>query len=290
MTNIGLPAKKNVAIVDEFKTKTIDLDGDNVPDISHGHLVETYLKASNPNVKVDRFQVDYNDPKKQNFNNKDVLNAFEKVYQKIENGEKYDAVNLSMGSNYDISNLQKTVNKGINNKNINQFKPQIKDYVSKNLPEVNKNISSLEKITSKGVPVYVSAGNDKASHYNLLGLANGTKAVGSSDHKGNVSGFSANNNDISNFEKGEYFLRTTKDSNGNINGMDVNNDGKPDIPVSILSDSKAKKGPLFGSGPIKDVSTVNGTSFSAPVAIARFIEALSRVSSLSNGEQVFGPR
>lgn len=286
VTNTIQAAKKNVAIIDEFQTKTIDLDADGTPDISHGDLVEAYLKATNPNVKTEKFPITYQDPGKGTINKDDVFKAFDNISTKIQKGEKFDAVNFSVGSGLNINDLSKKINNKMTKDNISTFKPQIKDYVSKNLPNVNKDIAKIEKVTDKGVPVYIAAGNDKESHYNLYGLAKGTKSIGATDYTGKVANFSANNQDVSKYEKGTYVPRITSNNKGKITGVDINNDGKKDLPAKILSSANKPKNPSFGSGGLKDISTINGTSFSTPVALAKDLSSSSETTSskLSSSE------
>ncbi len=248
---------KNVALVDEFSRKTIQLDVDRKPDITHGEAVEAFIKSGLPDVAIDRFDT--------NVNEVTVRDALKTI---LSHRGKYDAVNISKASYITYKELSKLVGCKITPKNLYEKKELIKDkFFKSNYPEVGylKEINTyLEELIKSGTRVYIASGNQSKGALNLYTLANGAEIVGALKNNGKRAGFSTINSLVNRHEKGVFKVKKIKDENGQ-KGFDFTQDGKIDI---YDKDTTSRfKFPLFW---------ITGTSFAAPQAL---IKDLSKINS-----------
>lgn len=137
-----------------------------------------------------------------------------------------DAVNLSAYIPTNISSLREITGiEGLNSENMHLHKKTIREWFKNpSLPKqdaefnnsraaqiffdtirsTNKAITSIEKITSQGVPVYVSAGNEGSDNINYLTFADGTISVGANDVNDSVAHYSAKHSLVNLYERGSY--------------------------------------------------------------------------------------
>lgn len=254
---------KTVAIVDNFEAITEDIDGDGIPDVSHGEVVENFLRSANPDVEVIRYDVSEN-KKTKGGSAKKIKKSFEDIAKRIKNGEKIDGVNLSMGNTEKISTLNRWIKGKINNNNIDKKEDAIRDSLYWKMNGIESTLESIEKVTAEGVPVYTGAGNDGAEYYNTFGLAKGVTQVGSTTQSGNPYLNSGDNSDVKRWEQGVYNVKAIQDKSGKVLGYDYTGDGKIDLSVERGSNKNYDPKKMGW----KDIM---GTSFASPKALGEDI-------------------
>ncbi len=144
--------KPRVAIVDEFKVPTVDINMDGEKDLPHGRVVETVL-SSMIDAEIERFTND--NPVK-------VLTAFipEQLAKIAERGD-FDGVNISAGMHKSLRILaRKTGISDLCPQNVDRYREAIRNYyMETGEEEVHRVLEAIEKLTASGVRVYVAAGN-----------------------------------------------------------------------------------------------------------------------------------
>ncbi|MFH0702506.1 MAG: hypothetical protein V2B14_03070 [bacterium] len=246
----GDSSSPNVAMIDSFDDKTVDIDGDGVADIAHGESTSAMVKSQCPDANIE----EYDGVTPDSFNS-----SCEDIADSINNGKKMDGVNISLAQNMDIDELGEKTGLPLDRDNLSEYKDQIKNKMKNSkdpkLQTAYKEIKSIEKITATGTPVYISAGNEGKDSLNLLNLADGATNVGT-DHP-----YSASNDLVNRYEVGNYESRETYDDNGDPTGYDFTNDYNPDVSMDEVSGGTSKKDPYY----------VAGTSYSAPTALGEDI-------------------
>lgn len=257
------------AVVDDFKTKDVDIDGDGTADMSHGDYITTLMKAQNPNIQIDSYDVsnDVDGSKK--------ISAYDQIA--INN---YAAVNMSISKPYSADVFNKDGVKDVNQSNFDDRKNEIYNTYKNGDPEYNKLFNSMEKVTANGTPIFVSAGNEGSDTYNLYSTVPGVTSVGASASsedavnlqssnyrigpKGmtqegdQILGYSAMNSGVDLYGKGSFKSEAVEDKNGNVMGYDINGDGKVDIANDKVS----------GGGKFKPQNHyIFGTSFASPTTM-----------------------
>ncbi|MDR1168992.1 MAG: hypothetical protein LBK53_08935 [Heliobacteriaceae bacterium] len=180
---------KKVVIIDDYSAK---LNGVLIAnkEFSHGELVETYFTRNNPFAQLETISVDlfYNpkfDPLKHNLR---------KLSRRLNNGETFDYLSISIGNKQKVNDLQLT-------------------------KQTLSNMKIYNRISGKGVRILKSGGNnEKDSCDAIFAAAKQIEGVGSLSFKGKVSNFSSSRKFSQHFEKGEYGVVCT--SGGiNITGL-----------------------------------------------------------------------
>src|SRR5699024_6942913 len=88
---------------------------------------------------------------------------------------------------------------------------------------------ALERLSAKGVKIYISAGNKGKNYLNLYTLADNVNVVGATNSYGTAkTKFSNNNSLVNRWFKGVFSVKKIKDKDGQT-GFDINEDGKIDI-------------------------------------------------------------
>lgn len=207
------------AVVDNFSAKVIDLDGDGKGDMSHGDITAFFLKASNPDAKIDRYNVaDGNgDISQQN-----VYQALNQISQK---GNYYNGVNMSLS-------VEVPYQSSLTPENLNDNRELVKNDLNGSI--FGSIINMLENITSQNVPVYTSAGNDP-NIFDLYSFANGVTSVGTTYLNGTDKNGYSNNSLVDMYFNGNFTPNPIMDKNGNLKGIDIDNDGKIDVTANELS-------------------------------------------------------
>ena len=247
--NFNNSAAPNIAVIDEFKNKVIKVDWDDKPDMFHGQVVKTIIQAGLPQAKIQEFDTDLNE--------KSIKNALDEI---IQSNTKFDAVNLSKSSDIKISDLSALTGLKITQQSLLKDKKIIKEkfFASKapQAPDIKDIVQNLETLASKGVKVYVSAGNKGQDYVNLYTLADNINVIGAANRYGVVkSSFSCDNSLVNRWVKGVFKIKKIRASQGNT-GFDINEDGKIDI---LTKDTTAR---------VKIPQRyVYGTSFAAPYAL-----------------------
>lgn len=259
ITNSGA---NRIAIIDNFKGKYVDVDGDKIPDISHGEAVENLFKTKQPNAEIIRYDVGSDTDASQVSTDK-LASAYEDLSQRIEGGEKIDGVNMSVSTDTRIGFFNRFTKKPVTAENISKKEDEIKNssgYDNMSQTTGRKNVlSNMEKVTSQGVPVYVAGGNNGPGYFNEYGLAKGVTQVGGTGLNGNIHPDSADNSDIKKYAQGEFEIKSIKDAAGKITGYDYTGDGK----IDLSAEDASSKGASEPKG-----AKIFGTSFSSPLALS----------------------
>lgn len=251
-----------IAVIDNFDKKIVDIDADGTPDISHGDLVERYIKTQNPDAIITRVEIPTD------ANNQFDIDIYTKkmneLADRIAAGEKIDAVNVSLASEIDLAG-----HPSVSPANIKDYKHKVRyDLINKvdaSSSEANQTfkgcVEATERVSSQGVPVYIAAGNNSETSYNLFGIAEGTTQVGTIDVAGDT--ILARNSDVARYEQGEYFTGPIYDYDASgdqvVEGYDINDDNIPDIKPEEVS----SKGKSLGS------TLITGSSFSTSTAVGK---------------------
>ena len=255
-----------VAVIDIYNKVSIDIDGDKKDDLTHGEFVELIMKVLLPSIHINRFDVGIDD-KKHDFSDENLKTALQRITNDINNGIKYDAVNISLSYTFSFDFIQKQINKDITKNNIHRYSKEIRQFLNKT--NIKPLIDLLEEISSAGIPIYVSNANNPEK-YNILGVAKGVKLVHSLTRKGEIEDKDKIHSDIQKYGPGDLLIETVLDNN-EIEGYDINGDGKSDIPANNLS---AK-----GSGYKWERFHLYGNSFASPVALIQDLLNKSKFSS-----------
>lgn len=260
MAAINDKTPKTFAIIDNFKVKKVDLDTDEIPDVSHGEVVEKMLLTQQPDAKIIRYDVtDKKDSDSQDI--KKVYEALDDVAKKIDSGEKIDGVNLSAANENDFKGINEWLDKKVTKDNISENEGELRDIYNMVLGKKNP-VTGIEKVTSRGTPVYIPAGNGRAENYNMTGVAKGVTQVGATNDKGEKEEYSGDNSDVKTWAQGTYRV-TNMAKKGKIYGYDYTGDGKMDFPADKASTK----------GNIRKMKTfyheIKGTSFASPTALGR---------------------
>lgn len=260
-------SNKKVAIIDDFTTKSVFIDKDAKPDVAHGEVVKRFIQEGLPQAQIDCFGV-----KSEEGNDAFLKSAnagLDSIIKKINNGEKYDALNISFSATTYYSTISEQMGEEITPENIAQKKDAIKKWMEnektdQGLIEIKEMIKKLDVISSKGVPVYICA--DQGKHqktkgfqvFNLLTLTDNVKSVGLLNEKGDKSRYATDNSLITDWSQGEFKIQKKTDSDGKT-GFDYTGDGTIDVYEEQTTSSSKKVNP----------KGLIGTSFSSPKALAR---------------------
>jgi hypothetical protein len=283
---------KVVAVIDDFNTRLFDLDQDGTPDLTHGEVILRQLKSHLPGttfLKLDIGNVAGRDlykrledgsidsPQERNrLLHENMETIFEQLNRRLDEGERLDAVNLSLGSVYDIEMMTlQTVSE------VTQV-PLSKENAPQKLGEVRQQLFNLAKhphqeerqayyasyvpllkgiegLTKRGVPVYVPSGN-QPDEVNPFGLARGAIQVGARDKEGELLPFSANHGMVQRFARGTFSARPVE------GGYDLTGNGQAEVSFAEVSgkgsDGNSQQSPL----------EISGTSFAVPTALAEDLQ------------------
>ncbi|OGH99377.1 MAG: hypothetical protein A2104_07920 [Candidatus Melainabacteria bacterium GWF2_32_7] len=265
-----------VAIVGNFDQKIIDIDGDSIPDLSHEETISRIVKATCPDIQIKPFKIEGHKNNPDYFDLDQALEKLSEISEIVENGEKIDAVNVSLGKEILINTFRECTGLPVNGENIINYKDQIREWLKnpsiplavktiidfkepgksgrmiQEFKTINKIIDAIEQITDKGVPVYIGAGNEGPEYFNILALAKGSIPVGALDAKSNKKSFSADNSLINRFEQGIYNISAVTDKDNTIIGYDLTGDNKPEVLANEVSGGESKVKPYIG----KSIETV----------------------------------
>jgi len=262
-----------IAVIDNYGDKSLNIDPyDDIPDISHGEAVESYIKAQCSGAIIEKKGNFTPATEKENRRGASPTIALKEVSDSINKGERYDAVNFSVEAPAKIEDLAKATGFPLTRENLAQYADKIRNLFKSDNSQENKEFKeqfeSIEKITEKGVPFYVAAGNSGNNQVNLYSFAKGVKIVGALDkNEKNKAEYSADNSMVNRWEKGDYPINKVKDINGNLTGYDINGDNKSDV---LAKNTSGKQKSIFDSG---SPNSMNGTSFSTPAALGKDLRA-----------------
>jgi hypothetical protein len=286
--------------IDRFRTKSVDLNGDGVSDVSHGKMTRTYLGAEAAkggySSTFKAFEVEDGGPAKQ----------FLSLAQEIREGTHYDGVSVSLSLEVPLylpdgklltdpkgkavmvtatgASLGLAVYRGDAAKqaamaeaakNSNFSSQQLKDlkhFYSTN-PATKEMFLAFGEMAAaakaKGVPVGLSAGNSKR-HFNGFSLHQGVTAVGSVNANGKKSAFSSDDTHSDAFGRGVYNVNEVP------GGLDVTGDKKVDVFASEVSRTDSELG-------LKQLQNVHGRKFKDVAAKEKDYQAVAEYyTTMSN--------
>ncbi|MEI7475040.1 MAG: hypothetical protein WCK67_09715 [bacterium] len=221
-----------VAVIDEFKIPTIDINSDGIKDLPHGCLVEAIIKSI---VNADTVEFSNNNKIK-------ILTDFiPEQLQKVEEEGNFDAVNISAGLSKSLRILRSKLNiPELNKDNLHRYREDIRQYyLDTKEDNVYKVIEAVENVTAKGIPVYFAAGNKGSDYVNLFGVARGAINVGAVNTK-NVKVITSAENSMLEYDRGIYGVSKILDKIGNILGYNVSGTDKVEFTPNEISSGKPR--------------------------------------------------
>ena len=252
---------KNIWIIDNFKYSAIDINKDLLADVSHGFVTSTIVEKGLPHANVFKkniFQKHSHDSVAKRLNL--VLDS---ALKKIKQGEKIDAINLSIGFSVPYESLSSEFGKKLTPENIKNHSKEIKSLIKKRksfkiktqpMKRLAKILDKMDTLSAKGVKIYIASGNSYDLKFNLLTLADDVVNVGALTKRGKKACYSDKNSLINRWEKG---VVTPKRAG---NGFDITGDGIADVKKDETTALFRINWPWLG---------FDGTSFAAPRAIVK---------------------
>lgn len=196
-----------VDVIGRPDTRTIDINGDTIPDTSHEELVGRLILAQHPDTEIRMHNARGGVLETNAVSNEALLDCINSI---LRNPEKPDAVNISLGSDVPVERLDEA------RRHFADFKAGKAEDTDNEM----RLLVALEELTQQGVKVYVAAGNRGAGYFNLFSLAEGVITVGSTDAAGTVSDFSGTR--ATAHARGQFGVVEVED------GFDITGDGKAD--------------------------------------------------------------
>lgn len=228
-----------IALVDGWQTLREDIDDDGVKDVSHGELARKFL-ADNDRA---HYEVIPCDMEKREvsiiFNELAGDKTIDAVHVNFTFGrDNYEDTRRLLSEKYPERDFS-----GLNSQTLSQYKEEILGLMAD-----KEERPAFEKLIKSGKKIFVSAGN-KANDFNSYALFDDVITIGA-DKKYN--GY-ADYKEIDERTKVRFNVYTKYDSDYNIAGYDVNEDGKIDFLPSELS-----------GGESRGFMVIEGTSLGGP--------------------------
>lgn len=262
-----IPAKKEltVALVDDFTNKSISL-GNGFTE-THGHIGERFLEEGLPKgSKVDCFNTNITDD--ETYSLDQINTALGNVLKKMKHGKKYNALDMPTANYVLFKPLSEEIGIEITPQNISQHKDELKRWLFQTYTDEfwvkrKEIIEKLDKISARGVAIYIPAGNKGNESLNMFSLANKARTVGALNKERQKAWFSADNSLITNWELGIFKVRTECNSKGKC-GLDYTEDGSVDTYFA----------PSPNNVTIDLDDYIMGTSFSTSRAIPKDLNSI----------------
>lgn len=146
------------------------------------------------------------------------FNSFKELADSVEKGKKPDAVNLSMATEVKISNLAAVTKLPLTRENLKQYKKQVREWIrNSQLPKIkklNEELENIERLTAKGIPIYVGAGNKGKNYVNLYSFADRVTTVGALEkNEKTKTPYTVDNSLVTIFEVGNLPIKDMMDKN-----------------------------------------------------------------------------
>lgn len=293
-------------IVDAFGKRSLDLNGDGQPDISHGEAVSAQVTSRIPQATLERVDTGLGNlsPAAQRLFEAALdpavqKNAFTRMLAKVtatdltdklngiadqaRRGLPVEGVNMSLSprpEDTSIQDFERWAGMPLTLENQPKLKaklaalaqtvkaPQAKvsDYEYQ-LGHYYQVTQALENLAQQGVPVYIAAGNEGPDSFSVYSLAKRVTTVGEKDFE-EIVPWSPNNPFVDIYARGFYNAEPIEDEkSGRLVGYDLTGDQKPDT----LAEAVSNHGQFFPRDKAKTGSTrlpLYGTSFASPTAMA----------------------
>ena len=214
-----------VAFVDNFSTKDVDINGDGVPDLSHGDVVVRTARAFNPDIEPIRFDVGVTpDDSAQQGHVKKLIQLHRLCRGIVDGNKPVDAVNMSVISEMRLADITGPSSQPVDAQSIVQVRPLLVNAML----ELNQlarywTLRLMEGLVESGVPVYVSAGNSGKDYFAVENLAQGVTNVGATNAKGEKTPYTGDNGLVNRFAQGTFNITPTAE------GFDFNGDDVPEV-------------------------------------------------------------
>ncbi len=232
---------KNIVIFDNFFSPR---------GITHGEMMEVFVKRFNPFANVERLEhkkgwienIRYRGELPMHLE----LKRFQELEQQMKNGKKVDYISISEANTINCGHV------------IGQKGTVQNDYVHSS-PYIRDIEPVFKDIMSKGTRIFEAAGNDSKFAPIMVSdrlAIGGVEGVGSLV-KGKIAKNSCSRNSIftQHYERNNYLPKLVKDDNGKVVGINVTGLSGVDMPINY----KTKK-----------MSGVRGgTSYAVPVRVAK---------------------
>ena len=235
---------KNIVIFDNFYSPK---------SITHGELMETFVKRFNPFANVERLPHKKNLYEMIKYRGQLPLSLeekrFDELANKIDNGKKVDYISIS-----ETEPVYLNSHRGISGNTI-------KETLASGHPFIRYIKGAFDRILSKNTRILEAAGNDPQYAEKVLNIQlaiDGVEGVGSLVN-GKIAADSCSRNSAftRHYEKRNYFPKAVKDSSGKIMGINITGLDGTDLPITRKT-KKLLKRPCIG-----------GTSYATPVRTAK---------------------
>lgn len=247
---------KDILVIDGFKNNIVRVDKDCFGDIPHGKVTAGIIEQGLPNANVYKRNINKSDMDHIDSMKKNVVNP---LFEEMKKGIKYDAVNLSIGTEISYRKLSKIMDKDINHKNVLYRSYDIKKYLKENaskMGEVTESamalVDCMDSLSARGTSIYVSAGNGGADKFNFLSLIDDAINVGAVKKNRLPKSYSVDNSMVNRWIEDDMPLSTTK------NGYSI------DTGYGKINVDKSSCTGLFH---IRAGKNLRGTSFASPKAL-----------------------
>ncbi|MGD9581617.1 MAG: hypothetical protein AB7V50_09610 [Vampirovibrionia bacterium] len=235
--------------IDEYNNaKNIDIDGDNIGDLSHGEVIERIIKGLCPQANITRINIKKNELE-DSISTSAIDDCLNEALTKIKE-KNFDGINLSFSCKIEFNDFEADGNKctGDNFKSLRAImRKELEDHVNKEKEKhkdgsysyglqtfisVLNSIKAIEKVVKEKIPVYMSDLIDDKKFFNIFSLAKGIKTVCGTDAKGDIC--LPGNIKTQYKAQGIYGITPVKE-NHRIVGYDITGDGIADVDVSEVS-------------------------------------------------------
>lgn len=257
-------------VVDEFKTREIDVDGDGVGDLTHGEVVERVIQSRAPGVKVNRMEVSPEVLQGESFL-KHLGERFREIRQFLDQGGNCAGVNLSLA--HELLFFWPLINNDVTtSENIVERRDAAKEYFAHSINCGSRYwkeaVEGMEAI-AKRCPVYLSAGNNGNTMLNTLTLAEGVHKVGAVDAQGEKTHFTASHGLINRFAKGVLAVHKVD------GGFDLTGSGRAEVLDQEVSGGKSRIEQFIGR-PVTE-------AVMSPAEFQKIVKEMTAIEMLSWG-------
>lgn len=267
--------KYHVAVVDVFNQKTVHIDDDRKPDLTHGRTIVDHLKTQLGDDLLPKTTISERGLKTHDVEG--LTEQLKLLQTETKAGKRLDAINLSQSAPAGIADLGEIAGiKDLNKENIAKNRDAIRGKLDewgkkKDLTALSEDaqvavkrwqmiqdpLKVMEGMDSK-TKIYVSNGN-WPNYVNLFSFAKGDSVVtvGGLDERGRPARGASNSSLDNTRERSEFSLKPIYDGK-TLKGVDYTGDGKVDATPDELSGTSFRLGRDMG-----------GTSYSTAASIAK---------------------
>lgn len=281
------PKRPVIVLLDKFKALELDLDGDGVPDESHGNAIRNMVRKTLPHATLESHDIG-------DLNATGYTQLLQKLKKKMDTGHQIDAINVSIGTMVNnrfttLKDLSTFTGLTLTNDNVKDNLGRIRQVLAQKAANMKANIKDsgnpvdqamLESwsviqamdIVTQAHPTkfYIAAGNEPES-FNLLTLASNAIVVGGMNGAGKKLPNLTQNSLVSRYFHAETQVKPVY-QNDTFLGFNYTGKAKDalatDIPKAKLSTFQNQPQRPTGPETFPNVQ-FTGTSIAVPLAIAQ---------------------